>query len=236
MPKIRVDMIFDPSCPWCYIGKRQLREAINLRPQTSVDVRWWPFLLHTDVPAGGVDRHSYLCRKYGSEGRLKRMQAAIVEVGAVVGIDFAFERIRRTPNTLNAHRLIRFADARGRGEAMLDAVFKAYFVGGRDIGDPATLVGLGAEVGFDAKMLRSFLASTGDRESVLIGNERAHRLGINGVPTFVFDRRLIICGAQEPPTLARMIDAARQLRLVAGRLPGAPAVPQMSSPADDTFD
>jgi predicted DsbA family dithiol-disulfide isomerase len=119
---------------------------------------------------------------------------------------------------------------------MLDAVFKAYFAGGRDIGDPATLVGLGAEVGFDAKMLRSFLASTGDREGVLIGNERAHRLGINGVPTFVFDRRLIICGAQEPPTLARMIDAARQLRLVAGRLPGAAAVPQMSSSADDTFD
>jgi predicted DsbA family dithiol-disulfide isomerase len=236
MPKIRIDMIFDPSCPWCYIGKRQLREALDLRPHTPADVRWWPFLLHTDVPAGGVDRYSYLCRKYGSEGRLKRMQAAITEVGAAVRIKFAFDRIRRTPNTLNAHRLIRFAEARGRGEPMLETVFRAYFVGGRDIGDTATLVGLGAEVGFDPNMLRAFLASSGDREGVLIANERAHRLGINGVPTFVFDRRLIICGAQEPATLARMIDAARHLRLVAGRLPGAPEVPQMSSPADDIFD
>ena len=236
MPKVRIDVIFDPSCPWCYIGKRQLRQALELRPQTPVDVRWWPFLLHTDVPAGGVDRHSYLCRKYGSEGRLKRMQSAIVEVGHTVGIKFAFERIRRTPNTLHAHRLIRFAEMRGRGERMLEAIFQAYFVGGRDIGDAATLIGLGTEVGFDRNVLRTFLASSGDREGVLIANERAHRLGINGVPTFVFDRRLIICGAQEPPTLARMVDAARHLRLVANRLPGAPEVPQMSRPANDIFD
>ncbi len=236
MARVRIDMIFDPSCPWCYIGKRQLGEALQLRPQSQADVRWWPFLLHSDVPASGVDRHSYLCRKYGSEGRLKRMQSAIAEVGGGVGINFAFGRIRRTPNTLNAHRLIRFADARGRGEAMLETIFRAYFVGGRDIGDAATLIGLGAEVGFDANAVRAFLASSVDRQSVLIANERAHRLGINGVPTFVFDRRLIICGAQEPPTLARMIDAARNLRLIGDRLPGAPEVPQMSSSAEDIFD
>ncbi len=232
MPKIRIDMIFDPSCPWCYIGKRQLREALDLRPHTPVDMRWWPFLLHTDVP-GRRRRPTFL-----SLPQVRQRRPAEADAGGDrrgrhrVGIDFAFERIRRTPNTLNAHRLIRFAEARGRGEAMLEAVFEAYFVGGQDIGDPATLVGLGAELGFDAKMLRAFLVSTGDREGVVIGNERAHRLGINGVPTFVFDRRLIICGAQEPPTLARMIDAARQLRLVAARMPGAPAVPQMSPPAD----
>lgn len=199
-------------------------------------MRWWPFLLNTDVPAGGVDRHSYLCRKYGSESRLKRMQAVIVEVGKTVGIDFAFDRIRRTPNTLNAHRLIRFAEARGRGEPMLEAIFEAYFVEGRDIGDPATLANLGAEVGFDIKVVRGFLASTAERESVLVSNERAHRLGINGVPTFVFDHRLIICGAQEPSTLARMMDAARQLHRVADRLPGAAAMLQMSSTAADLFD
>lgn len=111
-------------------------ESLGLRPKTAAHVRWWPFLLNTDVPAGGVDRHSYLCRKYGSESRLKRMQAVIVEVGKTVGIDFAFDRIRRTPNTLNAHRLIRFAEARGRGEPMLEAIFEAYFVEGETLAIP----------------------------------------------------------------------------------------------------
>jgi predicted DsbA family dithiol-disulfide isomerase len=232
MPRIRIDMIFDPSCPWCYIGKRQLQAAVRLREPVAVDVRWWPFLLHTDVPAAGVDRHVYLCRKYGSEGRLKRMQAAIADVGAGVGIAFAFDRIRRTPNTLLAHRLIRFAEVRGRGEPVLEAVFHAYFVAGRDIGEPAVLAAIGAEAGFEPRVLRAFLTSSAEREGVLIANERAHRLGINGVPTFVFDRRLVICGAQEPMTLARMLDAARELRQLAARLPGAPAVPRMSTLPD----
>lgn len=236
MLRIRVDMIFDPSCPWCYIGKRQLQAALQLRPQQPADVRWWPFLLHTDVPAAGVDRQAYLCRKYGSEGRLKRMQAAIVDVGSQVGITFAFDRIRRTPNTLAAHRLIRFAEARGRGEAMIEELFRAYFTLGRDIGDPAVLAAVGAETGFEARMLRTFLASSGEREGVLIANERAHRLGINGVPTFVFDRRTVICGAQEPMTLARMLDAARELRHLTARLPGAPAVPRMSTFPDSGFE
>lgn len=236
MPRLRVDMIFDPSCPWCYIGKRQLQAALRLRPHIACDLRWWPFLLHADVPAVGVDRHAYLCRKYGSEGRLKRMQAAIVEIGAAVGIPFAFERIRRTPNTLAAHRLIRFAEARGCGAAMLEAVFHAYFVAGRDIGDAAVLAAIGAEVGFHPRVVRQFLNTGGEREGVLIANERAHRLGINGVPTFAFDRRMVICGAQEPATLARMLDAARELHRVTARLPGAPAVPRMSPLPEVSFD
>jgi predicted DsbA family dithiol-disulfide isomerase len=220
---IRIDMIFDPSCPWCYIGKRQLQAAVALRPDIAPHLRWWPFLLHTDVPAGGVDRQAYLCRKYGSEGRLKRMQAAIIEVGAGVGIGFAFERIRRTPNTLLAHRLIRFADGRGMADPVLEAVFHAYFVEGRDIGDLQVLIGVAAAAGFDARGIRAFLASGGEREGVLIANERAHRLGINGVPTFVFDRRMVICGAQDPATLARLLDAASELRHMTLRAPSSPA-------------
>jgi predicted DsbA family dithiol-disulfide isomerase len=233
---VRVDMIFDPSCPWCYIGKRQLAAAIALRPGIVIDVHWWPFLLNPDVPPLGVERQAYLCRKYGSTIRLRRMQSAIVEVGRGVGLTFAFERIRRTPSTLAAHRLVRYASARGRADAAIEALFFAYFVAGRDIGDIAVLVSLGLDLGFEAKALRHYLISPADREEVLLANQRAHRLGINGVPTFVFDRSMVICGAQEPVTLSRMLDASRYMGALAGPLLAEADLLRMSPPPEGSFD
>lgn len=235
MRKVRIEMIFDPSCPWCYIGKRQLDEAIASRPQFGVEIRHWPFILNPDVPPSGADRHVYLCRKYGSDARLRRMHDAIEEVGKVIGLSFALDAIRWTPNTMLAHRFLLFADSRGYGEAALEAVFAAYFLLGRDIGDAAVLISVGDEIGIDPEATRIFLASQAERERVLIANQRAQRLGINGVPTYVFDRRMIICGAQEPITLARMLDAAHHVTAVFDLYPGEPMPPRVSPPPEGTF-
>lgn len=204
---MHVEVIFDPGCPWCYIGKRQLENALKRR-NASARVLWWPFLLNPDLPPEGVDRTTYLIRKFGSEARVGRVHAAIADVGQSVEIDFAFERIRRTPNTVNAHRLVRFARMYGRDGQMVEALFNNHFVRGRDIGDRRVLLHIGAEFGFDPRVLRSYLRSDADTHLVYSENARAHRLGINGVPAFVFNGTYVICGAQEPGVLARMIDVA----------------------------
>ncbi|MBK8176742.1 MAG: DsbA family oxidoreductase [Rhodospirillales bacterium] len=203
---MRIQVIFDPGCPWCYIGKRQLERALAQHPSNDVHIDWWPFLLNPDLPAEGIDRTTYLIRKFGSEARVGRIHLAIADVGQSVEIDFAFDRIRRTPNTVNAHRLIRFAALYGRADAMVEALYYSHFVRGRDIGDTHFLIQLGGELGLDVRSLRSYLRSDAELSAVYSENARAHRLGINGVPAFVFNGGFVICGAQEPLVLSRMLD------------------------------
>jgi predicted DsbA family dithiol-disulfide isomerase len=205
---VAIEVIFDLACPWCYIGKRHLEMMQALRPGLRTRVTWWPFLLTPDLPAGGVERSGYLLRKFGSETRSQRIHDAIARVGRAVGIDFAFERIQRTPNTVAAHRLVRFAATAGESTAMVEAVFRAFFVRGLDIGDAGVLVALAGEVGLDSAAAAAFLASGNGEAAVRGDNRRAHQLGINGVPAFLFDRSIAICGAQEPAVLARMLDVA----------------------------
>lgn len=210
-----IEMIFDPGCPWCYIGKRQLERALDLRPGLNAAVRWWPFLLNPDMPAEGIERGTYLMRKFGSQARISRVFGAISDFADAVGIDFSFDRITRTPNTLHAHRLVRYAELHGLAAAAVEALFSSHFVSGRDIGEIAELVRIGARLGLDPTALRLHLASDRDVTEVYAANARAHRLGINGVPTFVFERSYVISGAQEPQVLSRMLDIARE-RAVAG--------------------
>lgn len=190
-----------------------------MRTDITARLSWWPFLLNPDLPSEGIDRTTYLIRKFGSEARVGRIHMAIAEVGQSVEIDFAFERIRRTPNTINAHRLIRFAGLYGRADEMVEALFHDHFVRGRDIGDVRVLVQLGADLELDVPLLRAYLRSDADLAIIYSENGRAHRLGINGVPAFVFEGSLITCGAQEPAVLARIMDVAREAHLseAAGR-------------------
>ncbi len=206
---IVIEIVFDPACPWCYIGKRRLERALGMRPDLKPVLKWWPFLLNPEMPAEGIDRTSYLLRKYGSETRVGRIYGAISEVGQSVEIDFAFDRIRRAPNTVNAHRLVRFAAAEGRAEAVVEALFFAYFIEARDVGEISVLSELGAELGLEFQALKRYLESDEDAAVIYEENARAHRLGINGVPSFVFEDSLVIGGAQEPKVLAGMLDVAR---------------------------
>lgn len=205
-----IEMIYDPGCPWCFIGKRQLEKALAARPDVDATVRWWPFLLNPDLPAGGLERSTYLMRKFGNQARISRVFVAISDFAQSVDIDFAFDRIERTPNTLNAHRLVRFADNQGRAGEAVEVLFQEHFVRGRDIGDVRELVRIGVGLGLDPSRLAVYLKSDIDVTEVYAANARAHRLGINGVPTFVFERAYVISGAQEPQVLSRMFDVARE--------------------------
>ena len=204
-----VDVVFDTFCPWCFIGKRRLERACALRPGVAVDIRWRPFLLNPHMPKDGIEQSSYLIRKFGSENRVRRIYAALAEAGRSVDIDFAFERIDRAPNSINAHRLVRYADRFGLASRCVEAVYVGYFVDGLDIGNIEALTKLAVGLGIPRAEARRFLNGEAELDWVEEENARAHRLGINGVPAFVVDGQSAISGAQEPTVLARLIDAAQ---------------------------
>ena len=194
----QIDVISDVICPWCYIGKRRFEQALALRPGLNVKLVWCPFLLNREMPAGGIARNLYLTRKFGSEARVRRIYGAIEEAGQSVEINFAFDRINCTPNSVDSHRLIRFADRTGKANATLETLFIEYFINGRDIG----------KLGLDMESLRDYLNSEEDVRWIYDENSRAHDLGVDGVPSFVFNDMMVISGAQEPQVLACMMDAA----------------------------
>ncbi len=205
---MKIDIIFDTVCPWCYIGKRRLEMALSMRPQIKVKPNWRPFLLNPEMPPEGIDRTAYLVKKFGSESRVSRIYGAIGEAGQSVDIDFAFDRIDKTPNSVDSHRLVRFAHERGLADEVAEALFVEFFINGRDIGDLRVLTEIGAANGLDAKEVEAYLNTDADVDTIYDENVRAHRLGINGVPSFAFNEKFVISGAQEPQVLARMLDAA----------------------------
>lgn len=204
-----VEIIYDPSCPWCYIGKRQLDAALASRPNVRVRRRWWPFLINPDLPSAGLDRLDFLTRKFGSEARVSRLYRAIAHVGRSVRIDFDFDRIDRVPNSLHAHRLVCMAARTGRADAAVEALFASHFVHGLDIGNRLVLARIGAAIGLQPAAVTTYLMSDADTDLVHGENARAQQLGINGVPAFVFAGMFVVCGAQDPKALTRMLDAAR---------------------------
>ena len=205
---MKVNVIIDTVCPWCYIGKRRFEQALALRPDLDVKLAWRAFLLNSEMPAGGIARNLYLTRKFGSEARVRRIYGAIEEAGQSVEIKFAFDRIARTPNSVDSHRLIRFAERTGKADAMVETLFIEYFINGRDIGSRPVLLDFGRKLDLDVEGLRNYLDSEEGVRSIYDENSRAHRLGVNGVPSFVFNEKMVISGAQEPQVLASMIDAA----------------------------
>jgi len=216
---LAVDVISDVVCPWCYIGKRKLEAALSdlkaREPALDIAVRWHPFQLNPDIPAGGIPRSSYLAAKFGGTDRAAEVYSRVRAVGAEVGIPFAFERIVVQPNTLQAHRLIAWAQARGDLDAvsaLVERLFRAYFIDGDPIGDREQLVDTAAAAGFDPAEVRAMLASDENRDVVAAEDREARSVGIQGVPFFIFNGRVAVSGAHDPPTLLDAIAAARQDR------------------------
>jgi predicted DsbA family dithiol-disulfide isomerase len=195
---MQVDVICDLVCPWCYIGKRRLEKALASRPALEIEISWRPFQLNPDMPTDGMAREAYLAAKFGGAGHAHRIYQAVAEAGASVAIPFAFDRIRRTPSTRDAHRLVRHAAVHGHATPMVDALFAAYFLEGCDIGDRGTLADIAAAVGLERRQVRAFLDGPAEIDYVLAEDRRARRLGINAVPCFIFERQYAISGAQEP--------------------------------------
>ncbi len=208
---VRIDVISDVVCPWCYIGKRRLAQALELfggsagqRPE--LEVVWHPFQLNPQLPLEGIARSEYLARKFGS--RAEDIYARVTEVGRSVGIDFAFERIVRQPNTVPAHQLIGLAQLRGRQDEMVESLFRGYFLEGADLTQTDDLVEMARRAGLEDGAARACLNDDAQRQAVLAEDERARALGVSGVPFFVFDQRLAVSGAQEPQVLMRALREA----------------------------
>ncbi|SOD94168.1 DsbA family oxidoreductase [Caenispirillum bisanense] len=206
---MRISIVFDTVCPWCFIGKRRVERALRSRPEVRPEFGWQPFLLNPELPPEGTERSLYLERKFGGRQRVDRMYDALAAAGRVEGIDFSFDRIRRTPNSLNSHRLIQMTPAAVQPR-LVDALFVAYFTHGIDIGDPAELAAVAAAHGLDGDDVFRRLRSESGANSVYAANARSHRMGINGVPCFVFGDRFSMAGAQEVEVLVRMIDMAAE--------------------------
>ncbi len=205
---MHIDVIMDTVCPWCYIGKRRLEQALALRPHLQPAISWHPFLLNPELPSGGADRTMHLIKKFGSEQRVGRIYGAIADAGLSVEIDFAFDIISRTPNSVDSHRLIALAQEQGVGADMVEALFSAYFKHGEDIGDHRVLIGLADQCGIDPRLTEALLLSEEGINKIYDDNSHTHRFGINGVPAYIFNDNWVISGAQEPQVLARMLDAA----------------------------
>ena len=203
---IKLDILSDPICPWCYIGKAQLDRALEAAPAHPFTVEWHPFQLNPEMPAGGMDRRDYLEAKFGGRDGAIEVYSRIATHAEAAGLEINFDRIARTPNTLNAHRLIHWAGLEGRQTPMVAALFRAYFVEGKDIGDAESLVQIAKGAGLEAAMVTRLLASDADIEDIRARDANARARGLTGVPTFIIANQHVLTGAQSPDLWSTVID------------------------------
>jgi predicted DsbA family dithiol-disulfide isomerase len=193
---IKLDIISDPICPWCYIGWTNLTRAMEQRADHPLLVEWHPFQLNPDMPPEGMDRRTYLEHKFGGKEGAVRAYAPVVEHGEALGLDWRLDAITRTPNTLNAHRLIHWAGIEGRQTPVVANLFKAYFVEGRDIGDTAVLADIAEKVEMDRAATEALLAGEADADDIRARDAHARKRGVTGVPTFIVAQQHALSGAQ----------------------------------------
>ncbi len=191
---VKISVISDVVCPWCYLGKRRLEKALA-ESGVEAQVNWLPFELNPDMPEDGMPRSDYRARKFGPE-RAAELDAQMLERGAQDGVHFAFDKMSRTPNTRRAHMLIAQAGEQGLGDAMAEALFRAYFEEGADVGDPEVLIAIAENVGLDPAAAREVLANPGIASAVEGMERRAAELGVTGVPFFIINEKYAVTGAQ----------------------------------------
>lgn len=207
MSSISIDVVSDVVCPWCFIGKRHLDKALTewraAHPDSEVTVNWHPFFLNPDTPEGGEPYRPFLEKKFGGPQGLAEIWQRVREAGKPAGVDFAFEKIELRANTLLAHRLIHYAQKIDSNNAakLIEALFAAQFLDGRHVGDRAILAEIAGACGFDATAVKAYLDGDEDAEAVKADADQSRRMGINGVPFFVFNQKLAASGAQPPEAL-----------------------------------
>lgn len=202
----RLEIISDPVCPWCYLGVANLMRALAARDAHPFALSWRPYQLNPEIPPEGMDRARYLAAKFPDPAQVEAMHARVAAMGAEAGITFRFERIARSPNTLDAHRLIRWAGAEGVQTRVATALFRRYFEDGEDISAPPVLVAAAAEAGMDAAVVTRLLAGEADRADVAAEAEAARAMGVTGVPTFLIGGRYAVAGAQPVEVWTRVAD------------------------------
>jgi predicted DsbA family dithiol-disulfide isomerase len=217
---MQLDVYSDTICPWCYIGKIRLERALAMRPMLRLEVRWRAFQLNPGLPVAGMDRQQYLLAKFGGLERAHRLYESVIRIGRQEGIHFRFDLIRRTPNTLKSHRLLHGAAETELQPVLLERLFRAYFLEGQDIGDDEVLRALAQESGLTEAAIELALEGNDSEEAsgnaTLAEDMQSRRIGINGVPFFVFNGRFGLSGAQEPEALINMFDLAHEDDLAKG--------------------
>lgn len=202
---IRLDIFSDPVCPWCYVGKANLDRALGAHPDHPFQVQWHPFQLNPDMPAEGVAKRAYLEQKFGGKARVDAIHERLREVARGAGVDMDPDKPQRMPNTLNAHRLIHWAGIEGVQQAVVDALMRAYWTEGRDIGDLPTLADIAGENGMDRAATLRLLQSDADTDDIQARDQDARQKGVNAVPTFLIAQQYVVSGAQPPETWEKVI-------------------------------
>jgi len=203
---VKLDILSDPICPWCYIGKTRLDAALKARPDHPFVIEWHPFQLNPDMPPEGVDRRTYLEAKFGGKEQAVAIYARIAEAAEESGLFINLASIERTPNTVNAHRLIHWAGIEQKQEAAVTALFTAYFTEGRDIGDSAVLCDIAAAIGMERDVVDRLLSSDADIEDIRARDAHSRKMGVNSVPTFIVGQQHAVPGAQPPEFWEKVID------------------------------
>ena len=207
---VTLDILSDPICPWCYIGKTQLDAALAEVPDHPFVIQWHPFQLNPEMPAEGMDRRTYLESKFGGQEAAVRAYSPIVEKAEALGLKIQFEGMKRTPNTLDAHRLIHWAGIEKKQNEAVDALFNAYFVEARDIGDADVLSDIADGIGMDASVVRRLLGSDADRDDISQRDTHSREMGISSVPTFIVAGRHAVPGAQSPDLWKKVISELKE--------------------------
>jgi predicted DsbA family dithiol-disulfide isomerase len=204
---MQIDVISDTVCPWCFIGKRRLMRAMAMRPNIAFDVKWRPYRLDPTVPKGGTDRQAYMRAKFGDDPmKIVEMYKQIASEGAKDGIEFDFAAIKRRPDTLDSHRLIRWAEAAGVQDEVVEQLFISYFENGEDIGDMRVLADIADLCGMDGVEVAQMLESDADTALVTREDQIAHEMGVTGVPAMIFGSKLAVSGARDAEMLTVVID------------------------------
>jgi predicted DsbA family dithiol-disulfide isomerase len=201
-----LDILSDPICPWCYIGKVKLDRALAQRPDHGFDITWRPYQLNPDMPPAGMDRTQYLETKFGGPERAQAIYGQIRDTALAAGLNVDFDKIKRTPNTFDAHRLIRWSHESGHQQAVVEALFIRYFEQGEDIGDRAVLMQVAAEAGMDRDRLTDLYAQDADRDAVAQEEVSARQRGVTGVPMFILNQKYALSGAQETSAWLDVLD------------------------------
>jgi predicted DsbA family dithiol-disulfide isomerase len=207
--RLAVEIVSDAICPWCFVAKRQFERAVARLPaDVALSVAWRPYELNPDMPIEGMDRVTYRSRKFGSWEHSQRLDAQVSAAAAQAGIEMRHDLMERTPNTFNAHRLVWLAEREGVQDAVVEALFRAYFVEGRDVGHRSTLIEIATAAGIASERAEAFFSGTEGFDDVRAAETAAHRQGLNGVPTFILNGRPAFSGAQRAEVmLAHMLDA-----------------------------
>ncbi|MDU8926889.1 DsbA family oxidoreductase [Alisedimentitalea sp. MJ-SS2] len=203
---VKLDIISDPICPWCFIGKSQLDRALEQRPDHPFTIEWHPFQLNPDMPPEGMDRRAYLEAKFGGKDGAYTAYQPIVEHAKKVGVNIEFDKIQRTPNTMDAHRLIHWAGIEGRQTFVVSALFKAYFQEGRDIGNHEVLADIADSSDLDASVVMRLLATDEDKSGIAEKDQGFRKMGIQSVPTFVVGGQHAVPGAQPSELWLKVLD------------------------------